>query len=101
MNKFCGKCGAELVEGGKFCESCGNPLDGQASAPTKPNALRLVIKKQLIISVALLAVGVLLWIPFQAYSANAEAYKYLGGFALTLLIANIFIATVLYLRNET
>ena len=28
MNKYCSKCGAELSEGVKFCEKCGNPVSG-------------------------------------------------------------------------
>lgn len=30
---FCGKCGAQLVEGTKFCGTCGQPADGAAATP--------------------------------------------------------------------
>ena len=29
MNNYCSKCGAELKKGVKFCEKCGNPLNGE------------------------------------------------------------------------
>ena len=35
---FCGKCGAEMHTGGKFCPSCGNAVAGMApSAPNVPS----------------------------------------------------------------
>ena len=36
MSRFCGNCGEE-VEGGKFCPSCGAPLDCTDEQPQKEN----------------------------------------------------------------
>lgn len=36
MSRFCGNCG-EQVEGGKFCPSCGAPLDSADEQPQKEN----------------------------------------------------------------
>jgi hypothetical protein len=35
-HQFCTKCGAKLIEGNKFCQSCGTPVDNTQTSPVTP-----------------------------------------------------------------
>ena len=50
MEDFCGKCGAKVISGTKFCQSCGAPVaDSMNSTATNNNTAdvaRMELKKR-------------------------------------------------------
>ena len=54
MNKYCSKCGAELKEGVKFCEKCGNPVDGESTNKgSTPGANKTVTNRNIALAIIL------------------------------------------------
>jgi uncharacterized protein (DUF983 family) len=46
---YCQKCGTQSEDGGLFCKSCGNRLDGQTSNSEKPTPTALIIISWLVV----------------------------------------------------
>ena len=82
---FCTKCGANIKEGARFCESCGNPLlqdDSQLAAPAAPPAAppppEIASKKKsklpLVLSIAgFIVVGAIIAVFFIFFYKNGDS----------------------------
>jgi hypothetical protein len=46
MTSYCSECGAELIEGSKFCTTCGKNVEQQPVVPVQPELEKPVEKKQ-------------------------------------------------------
>ena len=80
---FCANCGKQLVEGARFCSSCGAPYPSsrgaatttygqsppQSAAPARPTGVTALAVLQIIGSLVVIALGVSVYPPLLAFGA--------------------------------
>jgi hypothetical protein len=86
MTSYCSECGAELIEGSKFCTSCGKDVIQQPETPIQPEPEQPVENKQ---------------ISKPPKTKKKLKKKFIMGLLAIIVVAVIVVVIAVYLRGGT